>query len=39
MIKIDNLTKYFGDNKALDIKELQVEQGSIVGLVGNNGAG
>lgn len=39
MIKIDNLTKYFGDNKAVDIKELQVEQGSIVGLVGNNGAG
>jgi ABC-2 type transport system ATP-binding protein len=39
MIKIDNLTKYFGENKALDIKELQVEQGSIVGLVGNNGAG
>ena len=39
MIKIDNLTKYFGENKALDIKELQVEQGSIIGLVGNNGAG
>lgn len=39
MIKIDNLTKYFGENKALDIKQLQIAGGSIVGLVGNNGAG
>lgn len=39
MIKIDNLTKYFGENKALDIKQLQITEGSIVGLVGNNGAG
>jgi ABC-2 type transport system ATP-binding protein len=39
MIKIDNLTKYFGENKALDIKQLQIVEGSIVGLVGNNGAG
>lgn len=39
MIKIDNLTKYFGENKALDIKQLQIAEGSIVGLVGNNGAG
>ena len=39
MIKIDNLTKYFGENKALDIKQLHVTEGSIVGLVGNNGAG
>ena len=39
MIKIDNLTKYFGENKALDINQLQIAEGSIVGLVGNNGAG
>lgn len=39
MIKIDNLTKYFGENKALDIKQLQIAEGSIVGLAGNNGAG
>lgn len=39
MIKIDNLTKYFGENKALDIKQLHITEGSIVGLVGNNGAG
>lgn len=39
MIKIDNLTKYFGENKALYIKQLQIVEGSIVGLVGNNGAG
>ena len=39
MIKIDNLTKYFGENKALEIKQLQIAEGSIVGLVGNNGAG
>ena len=39
MIKIDNLTKYFGENKALDIKQLQIAESSIVGLVGNNGAG
>lgn len=39
MIKIDNLTKYFGENKALDIKQLQIAEGSIVGLIGNNGAG
>lgn len=39
MIKIDNLTKYFGENKALDIKQLQIAGGSIVGLAGNNGAG
>ena len=39
MIKIDNLTKYFGENKALDIKQLQIAEGNIVGLVGNNGAG
>jgi ABC-2 type transport system ATP-binding protein len=39
MIKIDNLTKYFGENKALDIKQLQIAETSIVGLVGNNGAG
>ena len=39
MIKIGNLTKYFGENKALDIKQLQIAESSIVGLVGNNGAG
>ena len=33
MIKIDNLTKYFGENKALDINQLQIAEGSFVGLV------
>ena len=39
MIKVENLKKVFGDKTAIDILELNIEKGSIVGLVGNNGAG
>ena len=36
---INNLVKCFGDKVALNIPELQIEKGSLLGLVGNNGAG
>lgn len=36
---IHALTKSFKDNKAVDIEELHVSDGEILGLVGNNGAG
>ncbi len=39
MLKIDNLCKSFGDTKVLDKLNLEVEEGSIFGLVGINGAG
>ena len=39
MIKIENLTKYFDDYKALDHFSLTVPKGSIYGLMGPNGAG
>ncbi|MDL2323434.1 ATP-binding cassette domain-containing protein [Bacteroidales bacterium OttesenSCG-928-A17] len=39
MIQINNLVKRFGDKIALDIPELYIEEGAILGLVGNNGAG
>jgi len=39
MIEIKNLKKVFGDKKAVDIPELNIEAGSLIGLVGNNGAG
>lgn len=39
MIEINNVTKYFGDTKALDKISLKIEEGSIFGLVGSNGAG
>ena len=38
-IEIKNLVKRFGDKVALDIPELNIEQGTLLGLVGNNGAG
>lgn len=38
-ILVKNLQKYYGKNKALDIAELRVEEGELVGIVGNNGAG
>jgi len=38
-IEISNLTKTFGENTVLDIKEFRVNNGEIVGLAGNNGAG
>ena len=39
MIKVSNVTKTFDDFKALDDMSLEVEKGSVYGLVGPNGAG
>lgn len=39
MIHISNITKQFGDNTVVSIPELSIQQGEIIGLVGNNGAG
>lgn len=39
MIQIKDLKKQFGAKVAVDIPELNVEAGSLIGLVGNNGAG
>ncbi len=39
MIKISNLTKTYGDKKALDSLSLEIQEGSIFGLLGVNGAG
>lgn len=38
-IKIQNLVKQYGKNTVLDIPELTIGSGELVGLVGNNGAG
>jgi len=39
IIQIKDLKKVFGDKTAVDIPELNIEAGSLIGLVGNNGAG
>ncbi len=39
MIKIENLKKQFGDTVACDIERFTINDGDILGLVGNNGAG
>lgn len=39
MVLIENLFKRFGAVQAVNIKNLKIEQGEIIGLVGNNGAG
>ncbi len=39
MIKIKNISKFFGDLKALDNLSLTIKKGSIFGLLGVNGAG
>ena len=39
MIQITNLQKNFGEKRAVDIKNYTVNQGDMLGLVGNNGAG
>lgn len=39
MIQINNLTKQFGDQEAVNIPSLHINRGEAVGLVGNNGAG
>ena len=38
-IRIDNLTKTFGQKTAVDISGFGINDGEIIGLVGNNGAG
>jgi ABC-2 type transport system ATP-binding protein len=39
MIKIKNVSKSYGENKALDNLSLEIKEGSIFGLLGVNGAG
>lgn len=39
MIEFNNLKKQYGDSVVLDIPSLGIEEGELVGLVGNNGAG
>ncbi len=39
MIKIDNLKKQFGETVACNIPSFTVNDGEVLGLVGNNGAG
>lgn len=39
MIQIENLVKNFGTKCAVDIDSLTINDGELVGLVGNNGAG
>jgi len=39
MIRIDSLEKRFGETIACDIPSLTINDGDILGLVGNNGAG
>jgi len=39
IIKIENLTKKFGDLAAVDHLNLEIEEGEILGLLGPNGAG
>jgi ABC-2 type transport system ATP-binding protein len=38
-LQIKDLVKRFGEKTALDISELNIEKGTLLGLVGNNGAG
>ena len=39
MLKIENLTKSYGDKKAVDTLSLHVQAGEIYGFIGHNGAG
>ena len=39
MIKIDKLTKYYGDTCAVDQISFEIKKGEILGLLGPNGAG
>ena len=39
MIRIDQLTKRYGDTTVLNIPEMDIPKGQVFGLVGNNGAG
>jgi len=39
MLKVENVTKYYGDFKAVDNLSFEVDKGEIFGLLGINGAG
>ncbi|PCS05351.1 ABC superfamily ATP binding cassette transporter, ABC protein [Lactococcus piscium] len=39
MLRIERITKQFGDKIAVDNLDMTVEDGSIMGLIGQNGAG
>lgn len=39
MIKVENLTKYFGATKAVDDVSFEIRKGEILGFLGPNGAG
>lgn len=39
MLKVENITKYYGDNLAVDNLSFEVNDGEIFGLLGVNGAG
>ena len=39
MLEIKNLSKNYGDRKALDNLCLKIENGEIYGFIGHNGAG
>lgn len=39
MLKIEHLTKIYGDKKAIDDLSLHIEKGEIYGFIGHNGAG
>jgi len=39
MLKVENITKYYGDNLAVDNLSFEVKNGEIFGLLGSNGAG
>jgi ABC-2 type transport system ATP-binding protein len=39
MLKIENLTKSYGDKKAVDGVSLHIQSGEIYGFIGHNGAG
>ena len=38
-IQLQQLSKTFGEKVAVDIPQLEIDDGEIIGLVGNNGAG
>ena len=39
MLRIENLTKTYGDKKAVDDLSLHIQRGEIYGFIGHNGAG
>ena len=39
MIEVKNLTKYYGDKKAVNNISFKIEKGQILGFLGPNGAG